>query len=230
MYPIHLATKSPSAIINEIMRKIKLAKGEIYHVFNRGVDKRNIFMDKEDVERFFHCMLVFNSIELTGSLYEQSFLKKKTKSKPLVRFIAYNLLPNHFHFVLEQTTEEGISKFMKRLQGGYSWYFNNKYKRSGSLVQGPFKSKYIDSNEYLLHVSVYVNLNHQIKPLGDQVAKWGKSSWDEYVNFEKLSLNFCAKKDIVLEQFKSKEEYKKFALSSLEDIRFNKEKYKELEE
>ncbi len=213
------------------LRKIKLAQGEIYHILNRGVDKRNIFVDQEDLDRFFKCMLTFNSTELVGSLYEQSFQKEKTKIKPLVNFIAYCILPNHFHFLLEQVEEDGISKFMKRLQGGYSWYFNNKHKRSGSLFQGPFKSKHIDSNEYLLHVSAYVNLNDQQKfSLGDQVAKFGKSSWKEYIQPLGSTQNMCPKKGMILEQFRSRNEYKEFALSSLEDIRINKDKQKELEE
>jgi len=212
------------------MRKVKLANGETYHIYNRGVDKRKIFSDQKDLNRFFQSMIVFNCIEPVGSLHEQSFQKDKIK-KPLVKFIVYNLLPNHLHFVLEQVAEGGISEFMKRLLGGYTWYFNKKNKRSGSLFQGTFKSKYIDSDGYLLHVSVYVNLNDKI-PLGGLTAKFGKSSWNEYVNPDlcKIGEKICSGKDIVLEQFKSVEDYKKFALSSLEDIRASKEKYKELEE
>lgn len=211
------------------MRKTKFANGEIYHVFNRGVDKRKIFSDQRDLDRFFQSMSAFNCTEPIGSLFEQSFQKEKIK-KPLIKFISYNLLPNHFHFIFEQVTEGGISEFMKRLSGGYTWYFNNKHKRSGSLFQGTFKSKHIDSNEYLLHVSAYVNLNEKI-PLGGLTAKLGKSSWNEYINISlcKKSEQICYGKDIILEQFDSIEDYKKFALSSLGDIRFNKEKYKELE-
>lgn len=210
------------------LRKTKLAVGEIYHVFNRGVDKRNIFLDQNDVERFFQSMQIFNSTQLTGSLYEENFRHDKTR-KPLVKFVAYNLLSNHFHFILKQVEEDGISKFMKRLQGGYSWYFNNKYKRSGSLFQGPFKSLHLDSNEYLLHVSVYVNLNDKQKnQLGDQVAKLGRSSWNEYLGKESEQ-NICSNKDLVLKQFRKNKEYEEFAMSSLEDIKINKQKYKELE-
>ncbi|MEI7709105.1 MAG: transposase [bacterium] len=162
------------------MRRVPLATGEIYHIFNRGVDKRKIFSDQKDLDRFFESILEFNNIEPIGSLFEKSFQKDKIK-KPLVEFVAYNILPNHFHFVLKQVSENGISEFMKRLLGGYTWYFNHRQKRSGSLFQGTFKSKHIDSNEYLLHVSVYVNLNDKI-PLGGLTAKLNKSSWNEYVN------------------------------------------------
>lgn len=211
------------------MNREKFANGEIYHIFNRGVDKRIIFSDQKDVERFFQSMVTFNSIKPIGSLYEQSFLSEKEKPKPLVKFIAYNLLPNHFHFVLEQVVEGGISEFMKRLLGGYSWYFNKKNKRSGSLFQGTFKSKQIDSNEYLLHISVYVNLNDKIS-LGGFTAKLGKSSWSEYINQDKIFEKTCHGKNIILDQFDSTEDYKKFANSSLEDIKENKKEYKDLEE
>ena len=211
------------------MHKIKFTKDETYHIFNRGVDKRKIFSNQKDLDRFFKSMLAFNCVEPIGSLYEQSFQKDKIK-KPLVQFVAYNLLSNHFHFILKQVVEGGISEFMKRLLGGYTWYFNKKEKRSGSLFQGTFKSKYIDSDGYLLHASVYVNLNDKI-PLGGLTAKLTKSSWNEYINPDlcRPDEKICSGKDIVLEQFDSVEDYKKFALSSLEDIRANKEKYKELE-
>ena len=212
------------------MHKIKFTNDETYHIFNRGVDKRKIFSNQKDLNRFFQSMSVFNCVEPVGSIHEQSFKKDKVK-KPLVKFIAYNLLPNHFHFILEQVVEGGISEFMKRLLGGYTWYFNKKEKRSGSLFQGTFKSKYIDSDGYLLYASVYVNLNDKI-PLGGLTAKLTKSSWNEYVNPDLCKLNekICSGKNMVLEQFDSVEDYKKFALSSLGDIRTNKEKYKELED
>lgn len=212
------------------MRKVKLVNGEIYHIYNRGVDKRKIFSNQKDLNRFFESMSVFNCIEPVGSIHEQSFQKDKIK-KPLVKFIAYNLLQNHFHFILEQVSEGGISEFMKRLLGGYTWYFNKKNKRSGSLFQGTFKSKHIDSNEYLLRASVYVNLNDKI-PLGGLTAKLTKSSWNEYIDSGlcKPDEKICSNKDMILEQFDSVEDYKNFSISSLEDIRLKKEKYKELEE
>ena len=215
------------------MKRPIFVKGEFYHIYNRGVDKRNIFSDQHDLDRFFESMTEFNSIKPIGSMYENSFLgfdiREKRKSKKLVEIICYCLNPNHYHFILRQISDGGISEFMKRLGGGYTWYFNNRHKRSGSLFQGAFKAIWIDSNEYLLHVSAYVNLNHKIKSLGDRTAKYGEtSSWNEYIAPQNVSNSFCHK-DIVLEQFRSHDEYKKFALASLEDIKANKEKYKDLE-
>ena len=211
------------------MRKIKFANGEFYHVYNRGVDKRNIFADKYDVERFFQGMDEFNTLQPIGSLYESSFLatevKTKRKSKKLINFIAYCLNPNHYHFILEQLVDNGISQFMKRLGGGHSWYFNNRYKRSGALFQGQFKAKHIDSNEYLLRLSAYVNLNFKVHQLGDRVAKLVRSSWEEYTLSSQVK--FC-KKDIILSQFNSSKEYKAFALDALPDLMERKQREKEV--
>lgn len=80
----------------------------------------------------------------------------------MVKFIAYCINPNHYHFILQQVSEKGIEKFMQRLGMGYAKYFNNRRKRSGTLFQGKFKARHIDSNEYLLHVSSYVNLNYKL--------------------------------------------------------------------
>ncbi len=171
----------------------------------------------------------FNTTSLTGSLYENSFiseeLKAKRKLKRLVNIVAFCLNPNHFHFIFEQVAESGISQFMKRLSGGYSWYFNNRYKRSGALFQGLFKAKIIDSNEYLLHLSAYVNLNFKVHQLGDQVAKCTKSSWDEYLTNQGIQI---CKSGIILKQFESRDEYKKFALDTLPALIEKKEKDKEL--
>ncbi len=209
------------------MRKEVFTNGEFYHVHNRGIDKRVVFADADDFERFLQSMQEFNVIEPIGSLYEYSFLKDKVynrrrKKGKLVNFVAYCLNPNHYHFILEQAAEKGIEKFMQRLGTGYSNYFNVKYKRNGSLFQGTFKAKHIDSNEYLLHLSAYVNLNNRIHRLGSLASK---SSWNEYVNEQN---EFCNKK-IVLDQFKNINEYRDFAESSLKDILARKQLYKELE-
>lgn len=210
------------------MRKHSFTNGEFYHIFNRGVEKRNIFLDKTDFERFLKSIEEFNTIKPIGSLYENSFLKNKlgsptTKSR-LVNVVCYCLNPNHYHFILEQRSEGGISAFLQRLSGGYTRYFNIRRKRSGVLFQGKFKSVHIRSNEYLLHASVYVNLNNRAHTL-----ERGKSisSWNEYV--ANINNGLCTK-DIILKQFKNVSEYKDFAESSLRDILTRKKELKEFQE
>ncbi|HEY4505943.1 MAG TPA: transposase [Candidatus Paceibacterota bacterium] len=214
------------------MRKESFAIGEYYHIYNRGVDKRKIVQDKFDSSRFIESLIEFNTVKPIGSIFEKNRSKNKLSKikihKPLINIVAYCLNPNHFHMILEQIEDSGISKFMKRLAGGYSWYFNNRYKRSGTLFQGPFKAKHIDSNEYLLHVSTYVNLNNKVHRVGDLVAnKLVKSSWNEYLSPEKHGI---CKKDIILKQFKSPGEYENYALKMLPEFLQRKEEEKEIAE
>lgn len=92
----------------------------------------------------------------------QSFveiLKQEETGHTLVDLFAYCLMPNHFHIVLRGKTENGITQFLKKVLTGYSMYFNTKYDHSGVLFQGPFKSKYIDSEPYFRYIFSYVHLN-----------------------------------------------------------------------
>lgn len=211
------------------MRKKPFIVGGFYHIYNRGVDKRNVFSREDDIMRFFQSMEEFNVIEPIGSIYVNSCGKKylrsrhpasikkinKEKKERLVNFVCYCLNPNHYHFILEELVDGGISEFMKRLGGGYTKYFNDKYNRSGVLFQGRFKSEYIDSDSYLLHASVYVNLNNRIHKISGSNKKFVKSSWDEYVGESK---NIFCTKDVVINHFKSKGKYKKFAEETLKKI------------
>lgn len=214
-------------------RKTSFANGEFYHVFNRGVDKRIVFTDKYDMCRFFKSLIEFNAVDPIGSLYENSRRDREcggetaTHSGKLVNIIAYCLNPNHYHLILEQLVDGGISEFMKRI-GGYTWYFNNKYERNGSLFQGVFKAVHIDSNEYLLHSSVYVNLNNRVHKLdGSTELVESRSSWGEYMD---PKIEGVCEKEIILGQFKNANEYEKFAFSSLESILQRREELKDLQE
>jgi len=209
------------------MRKNNFVNGEYYHVFNRGVDKRKIIMDEEDSKRFFNSIKEFNVTDPIGSIYENTFRKKKlggSTSKfaniksddKMVNFICYCVNPNHYHFLLEQVSDNGIEKFMQRLGTGYTMFFNNKYHRSGSLFQGRYKSTHIDSNDYLIHLSAYINLNDKVHRLGGSTSK---SSANEYFNNIE---GFC-KKDIILGQFRNMADYKEFAENLLIDIRDRKD-------
>jgi putative transposase len=212
-------------------RKTPFASGEFYHVFNRGVDKRIIFTDRHDQDRFFQSLVEFNTLDPIGSLYENSRRQRggptATLSEKLVNIIAYCLNPNHYHLILEQLVDGGISELMKRI-GGYTWYFNNKYDRSGTLFQGKFKAVHIDSNEYFLHVSAYVNLNDHVHKLYDKTSKLvpNRSSWEEYADKEVKGI---CEKEIILGQFRNVDEYKEFALSSLESIIQRKQELKDFD-
>ena len=201
------------------MRKTQFANDELYHIFNRGIDKRNTFLDNKDISRFFQSMLEFNTIEPIGSIFENSFQRRlgseASKSDKLVSFVCYCINPNHYHFLLRQLTDDGIKKFMHRIGTGFTKYFNNKYDRSGNLFQGPFKSIHVDSNEYLLYISAYINFNDRVHQLGSEASKLSISSWGEYMGNK--NNGFC-ERDLILSQFKNLSEYKKFAEDSLKYI------------
>lgn len=218
------------------------AIGENYHVFNRGVDKREIFSDKYDVYRFIQSLKEFNRIESGNDIFyvnkNRNIYKSKEskntvmsskKSDRLVAIVCYCLNPNHFHLVLEELVDGGVSKFTQRLSGGYSSYYNNKNDRSGALFQGKFKAIHIESNEQLLNTSAYVNLNNKVhKKLEEAKNNFvdlipNRSSWKEYV--ENYKFGFC-KKDIILGQFKNKKEYEKFAevtAKTIKEMRYGDE-------
>lgn len=217
------------------MRKKPFVNKEYYHIFNRGVDKRKVFLNGDDFNRFLQSMDEFNSVTPIGSIYENSFNKKRIKlghsmskfesgkkkeKDKLVNFICYCINPNHYHFLLEQRVDNGIEKFMQRLGNGYTKFFNNKYLRSGSLFQGRYKAVYVDSNEYLLHLSVYINLNDKVHQLGHSMSK---SSWGEYIKGNDYSFCNICNKSIILDQFNNVKNYKVFANDSLESIMQKKE-------
>jgi len=202
------------------MRKVELKNGEFYHVYNRGVDKREIFQDRFDYLRFLKSLQEFNCVENIGSIYEQSFRKRSSlgcSAPKLVEIVAYCLNPNHYHLILKQVVEKGIEKFMHKVGSGYSKYFNNKHKRSGTLFQGKFQAINIDSNEYLLYLSAYVNNNKFIHGYQNE---FNFSSLEEYIG--KTDYKLCSK-DIILKQFKNKKEYAQYLKVNAKHLKEKKE-------
>lgn len=212
------------------MRKVPFVVGEFYHIYNRGTDHRNITKDGFDKKRFLQSINEFNVIEPIGSIYAQQFNQLSTPTTKLknkqVNIIAYCLNPNHFHLILEEVSDKGIEKFMQKLGGGYTRYYNERHHRTGVLFQGKFKSVHVDSDEYLLHLSAYVNLNYRVHKVSADKAF---SSWDEYMDTNKRSQGMCSK-DIILDRFKNKEEYKKFAEDVAKEVSRRREEDKQFAE
>ncbi len=209
------------------MRKIRFIKGEYYHIYNRGVDKRSIFKDPQDLLRFIKSMGEFNTVETFGGIYNISFQKElRGSTSKLVSFIAYCLNQNHYHFILQPLVEDGIKKIMHRLSTGYTMFFNEKYNRSGSLFQGRYKAVHIETSEQLLHSSVYVNLNDQVHEGLNEVwmSELPFSSFQEYQGTRK---GFCDT-SIILNQYQDSEEYIRNAKSVLVDIQRRKQQEKTL--
>lgn len=145
-------------------RKVKFAPKEYYHLYSRGVEKRKIFLDHKDYERFIAILYMMNQ---NAPFNFANFLKfhkleeifNEKREKPLVSILSYVLMPNHFHILVYEHTEGGISKFMMKMLTAYSMYFNTKYKRSGSLFLHPFRSQHISGEAQYLWIFSYIHLN-----------------------------------------------------------------------
>ena len=197
------------------MRKEPFVVGEYYHIYNRGVDKRDIFTNLSDLARFKESMKQFNQIEGIGSLemYNKSVRAlgshPKIESEPLVDIVAFCINPNHFHFILKQLVEGGIAKFIQKVTGGYTYYFNQKHKRSGSLLQGTFKSKLIKNENYFRKTLAYVNKNYAIHNIPKNKLCFVFASDKEY---ESGFFDFVSKTEgaEIIKIFKSKDNFKKY--------------------
>ncbi len=199
------------------MRTVQLVEGEYYHIYNRGTDGRLIACDRYDSDRFLESLLLFNDERLCGSIFEQTrevIDLRKMEKRPLVEIICYCLNPNHFHLVLRQVAKNGIAKLMHRHGTGYTNYFNEKYKRKGNLFQGTYKAVHANDNDYLLHLSVYVNINDKVHKIYGSSSGLVRSSWEEYIRG--VGGHGLCEKDIILGQFAGIEEYKQFALGELD--------------
>ena len=152
------------------IRKVVLVQDEYYHIYNRGNGKSKIFLDKQDYNHFIKLLYICNSVNKFA--YRDSILKKGIdvwdfeRNGILVDIGAWVLMPNHFHILLTSHRQglwlEGlnpITLFMQKVSTAYAMYFNKKYKRTGSLFEGKFKSEHADNDRYLKYLFSYIHLN-----------------------------------------------------------------------
>lgn len=207
-------------------RKIPLITDQIYHALNRGIASQPVFLTKKNYQRMLETILYYQNQNpsLSYSFFLRLPIKQRAevlerlrnKENFLVEIIALCLMPSHFHLLLKQVQENGISIFMSNLTNSYTRYFNAQSKRIGPLFQGKFKAVIIETDEQLIHVSRYIHLNPHtsfvIKTL-QELASYSYSSLPEYLGQSKT--NFF-QKEIVLNQFKDIDSYKKFVLDQAE--------------
>lgn len=159
------------------MERTKPAIGEIYHVYNRGVDKRNVFLDQIDYIRFVHILYEFNN-NLNANRWHASSMSGVgllISKKPIVDLLAFCLMPNHYHLMIQEQQENGISEFMHKLGTGYTNYFNKKYERTGALFQGKYKIVHIIDDKHLQYLPYYIHLN----PLDLILPNWRDGVLDD---------------------------------------------------
>ncbi len=147
-------------------RPTPFSTNEWYHCYARGIDKRDTFIDENDYWYFLESAHIANRVNKLSQRERRSLSSrdvwKLPTDDPLVAIGAYCLMPNHFHLLIKETVEGGISAFMQRLGTSYAMYFNRKYSRSGGLFTSPFRSKHIPNDGYLRTVLNYIHIN----PLG----------------------------------------------------------------
>lgn len=206
-------------------RKLVFANDEIYHVFNRGVEKRPTFIYKcelnralltLDFYRFAKPPLKLSRFIVTPNDEQMKLFEKLRKDyEKLIEIVCFCLMPNHFHFMLKQKMKGGISTFISNLTNSYTRYFNTKHDRIGPLFEGIFKAVRIESDEQLIHTSRYVHLN-PISSFLIEPEELENYQWSSYPEFLGLSDKNLVAKDLILNFFPSVETYKKFVLDQVD--------------
>lgn len=220
-------------------------ENSFYHVYNRGVEKRNIFLDEQDYRVFLSYLKIYlspveESVNYLQNNDELIYQDKHIQISRLymlnnffnkIDLISYVLMPNHFHFELRQTNKKDIEIFMRSLITKYTMYFNRKYKRVGPLFQGRYKAVLIQSKEYLLHLSRYIHINpREIINLDKLLTSYLWSSFPVYVYNYSVS---WIKKEYILNYFKENQgsffkSYKEFVESYLEKSKEEEKAFKNL--
>jgi putative transposase len=157
------------------------AENTHYHIFNRGVEKKRIFYDRNDYTKFLYYLKIYlsplESLDKEKLLLRANLINNNLSGE--IDLLAYCLMPNHFHFLVKQNTKDGITKLMRQLTTAYSMYFNKRYNRIGPLFQGIFKACPVESDEYLLHLSRYIHLNPAERGVSPADFEW--SSYPYYL-------------------------------------------------
>lgn len=190
-----------------------------YHVYNRGVEKRNIFLDEEDYRMFLFYLrsyllpkeVIINEIKARKDLTIEQQGEKIAEISRLRNFhqkielFCFCLMLNHYHLLLRQKEKKDLEVFMRSLNTRYGIYFNKKYQRVGHLFQGRYKAVLITNEEHFLHAGRYIHLNpKEILPKGKSLVSYPWSSYPFYVNNWRAD---WVKKETVLSYFKNTKGY-----------------------
>lgn len=179
----------------------RLSKTGTYHIMMRGNERKNLFLDEEDKQRFLETL----------------FAKKKETGFFL---LVYCLMDNHVHLVL-QVGEEELATTMKRINASYAYYFNQKYNRVGHLFQDRFKSEPIEDEKYLMAVTRYIHNNPVKASIVEQPENYNWSSLKAYFTPEKLKTNQVdidiILDSIALDRKQAIKEFKRFSMQNDEN-------------
>lgn len=189
--------------------------GGFYHIYNRGVEKRDIFLDEQDYRVFLNYLKFYLSPkkEIINQLETNKNLTDEIKAKEILEILKANnfyekidifyfvLMKNHYHLGLRQKESRDIELFMRSLITKYSKYFNKKYNRVGHLFEGRYKGVLIEKEEYFIHLSRYIHLNpREVIAKKRDLISYPWSSYPAYLG--KVNYSWL-KKDLLLSYFKN---------------------------
>ena len=173
--------------------KIYLKDG-IYHIYNRGVEKRKIFLNEQDYKVFLHFLKRYLTSPENSHQGKTSSQVEPVRELPAgrqtdiykqIRLLCYCLMPNHFHLMIQQLTERAIIELMRRLSNAYTKYFNEKYDRVGSLFQGRYKAALIKKESHFLHLPYYIHYNsgELFENRKDMIESIKNYNWSSYADY-----------------------------------------------
>ena len=203
----------------------EFAAGEIYHLYNRGNGKMDIFRDHQDYVNFLLRLSVLlgkpRGALAIGSDGATARLRLRLDyfDAGMFELVCYCAMPNHFHLLVQQCGDTPISTLMHKLATSYSMYFNAKYEHVGHLFQSRFRAVRVDDDRYLKHISAYIHLNPETAGLVKKAERWKYGSYPDYLGEREDAV--CDKTK-VLEQFKSVSAYRRYVEESAESIRLRK--------
>lgn len=203
---------------------------ELYHALNRGVEKRTLFLDEKDRLRFVHDLYEFNDTKPAPEFTRyRDFRNPDIGRQRIVDIHGWCLMGNHYHLLLSERTDGGLSTFLRKLNVGYANYFNERYRRSGALFQGKTKKVLIASDVHFLHILHYIHLNpldflhgakswrtYRLRSAKRALTYLDTYQWSSYLDYCG-SRNFpsVVTKDLFGDVFK---DYRKTIASHLKDI------------
>lgn len=179
-----------------------------YHAYNRGYNKQDIFRDDDDYKNFLYLLKKYLDPEFLEKRKDANGVEYLLPSNHVYKelnLLSFCLMPNHFHFLIHQSSIKGMTKFIVRVSSNFATYFNKKYGTFGSPFQGTYKAVSVKSEEQLVHLSRYIHLN----PFNPEEYPYSSYSW--YLNGGPAWL----KPEKILGTFKSPESYKNFVNSSI---------------
>jgi REP element-mobilizing transposase RayT len=172
-------------------RNVVFLPGQIYHIYNRGASREDIFRNTENYDFLLRCL-------------------RKGVIENQVAVLAYCLMPNHYHFLFRQDGAKPIGGLMQSVFNSYTKAFNHLFERTGTLFEAPFKAIVVEKYEYLLHLCRYIHRNPVDAGLVSHPADWVYSNYREWVGKRRDVLTDM---EFVCENYPNHDEYEDFVLN-----------------